>query len=103
MPKGRTPYHQMPHLLSTQQTFSGNSMSAFTDPYDGLYHVYSYGTCIALYDPQDTTLYYNERYYSHTTARHQSVVRTMFASYHPNPTVVVTQGEPYRAHRQLAS
>jgi hypothetical protein len=76
-------YWQIRDLLPDLKPFEGNSMSAHVHD-NGLYSVYSYNTCIALYDPSDDTLYENTTRYSVTTAHHQSALWPLAqkANYH---------------------
>lgn len=47
-----------------------------------VYQVLSYSTIIAIYDPAKSTVYWNERDYSNTTARQQTLVRAWLAYRH---------------------
>lgn len=99
--KSYAAYHDMPVLLRDSKPFVGNSMSAFADP-DGTYFVYSYRTCIAIYDPNDGpggTVYYNESYYSPTTSHHQHLVRAYVGDYAKQHATVVTDGPPFNVYR----
>jgi hypothetical protein len=67
-------YRSIPAALRNREPFNGNSMSATLSP-SGLYEVWSYATVIATLDTTTGEKVINDRKYSHTTARHQNLVR----------------------------
>jgi hypothetical protein len=70
-------YREIPALLRAREPFEGNSMSAAYERYamGGMaYVVRSYGTEIASLLP-DGQKVINDTKYSHTTSRHQNLVR----------------------------
>lgn len=81
-------YHQIggpSGLLARLQSFenhTGSMSAAWTTPNrDGreVYQIWSYSTLMAIYDPLNGTLYYNEHPYSVTTARQQTLIRAWTA------------------------
>lgn len=98
-------YHQIGgpsgHLANLRE-FEGNSMWATTRP-DGEYWIYSYRTCMGVYDPRDNTLYVNTAQYSPTTSHHQSLVGAWTNAPHNGP-VVDCDGEQalFNALRRLS-
>jgi hypothetical protein len=66
-------YRSIPAALRNREPFNGNSMSARYD-HTGDYVVFSYATEIARVQPNGAKVT-NDRKYSHTTSRHQNLVR----------------------------
>lgn len=68
-------YKDIPKYLERKATFQGNSMSAEYRG-NGKYHVISYSTTIATFDPTTGEVDIPDIYYSPTTSRHQNLART---------------------------
>lgn len=67
------PYHEMGEYLANLKPFEGNSMSARIN-HRGDYIVYSYSTIIAFRKKGSRTLWINDKKYSITTSKHQSML-----------------------------
>ena len=69
--------------LAWLEEFTGNTMQAHfayeRHANTTVYKVYSYSTLMAIYDPSDGTLYYNDSTYSVTTSRQQTLIRAWLA------------------------
>lgn len=70
-------YREIEYLLACTEPFEGNSLSAHHGS-DGLYHVVSYATEIATVSPGGRVLFFDDTYFSQTTARHQGCIRRAF-------------------------
>jgi hypothetical protein len=84
----RATYREIPNRLYYRDPFVGNSCHAVRTP-DENYYVWSYGTLILDYSLRESrVLMFNNRYYSVTTSRLQTMIRAAF----PN----ATGGHSYR-------
>ena len=74
----KTTYGQMPALLRAKKEFEGNSVSARWvynhDKSEKAYVIYSYST-VMYYEYENGNVEFNDRYYSNTTNRIQSMLR----------------------------
>jgi hypothetical protein len=73
----RDNYRDIAQALARREGFTGNSMTARRDT-SGNYVVWSYDTRILFVNPDGTLRYFDNRQYSQTTSRHQSMIRQAF-------------------------
>ena len=78
----KTNYDQISKLLKVNEPFKGNSMSAVRGA-DGIYRVYSYSTVIGTYDIESGAVTLNEKKYSITTTKQQTLLRRAWADRTP--------------------
>lgn len=86
-----TNYSDMAQKIANRETFEGNSASGYRYR-DGRYRVYSYATPILSLDPTGRIVFFDNRRYSQTTSRLQSIIRRAYplatGAYDPNDRVV---------------
>jgi hypothetical protein len=72
----RDNYRDIAQALARRDTFTGNSMTGIDN--GGHYAVLSYRTRILQTDGNGRVVYFDNRFYSITTSRHQSLIRQAF-------------------------
>ena len=90
--KVRLPNYKSPEAISTLTAFEGHNLRASTDNMDSYYTIYSYRTPIAVVHLRTKQVtFIDNRRYSVTTSKHQTLIRRGLEGFERSADVVVKE------------